>query len=195
MHHGVIGQKWGVRRYQPYGEGGYNPEHKGKFTGKEQKATYKHLKERYANFQGHNSDVVKAFRGTDRYKQQAKNMKRADAAFNKATSYEDKAHRELRKRANKSGFDKDKYEQYIKEQDKYEKEYERLKKEGKDAMAADAKKYIKDVLGRYRKKKVKEIRNDAAVEVGLERVNVQRLSDLLYEDLVTQYDYIDISGR
>lgn len=28
-HHGILGQKWGVRRFQPYGKGGYRP------TGKE----------------------------------------------------------------------------------------------------------------------------------------------------------------
>ena len=32
-HYGVIGMHWGVRRYQPYGKGGYDPEHKGRFIG------------------------------------------------------------------------------------------------------------------------------------------------------------------
>lgn len=41
MHHGVMGMHWGVRRYQKYGEGGYDPDHKGRFIGKVSKGERK----------------------------------------------------------------------------------------------------------------------------------------------------------
>lgn len=34
VHYGILGMHWGIRRYQPYGEGGYDPKKKGKYVGK-----------------------------------------------------------------------------------------------------------------------------------------------------------------
>lgn len=49
-HYGILGMHWGIRRYQPYGEGGYDPDHEGKNIG---------LAARLAGHTGSYSDAIK----------------------------------------------------------------------------------------------------------------------------------------
>lgn len=50
MHYGIMGMHWGIRRFQPYGEGGYDPDHEGKNVG---------LAARLAGHTGSYSDAIK----------------------------------------------------------------------------------------------------------------------------------------
>lgn len=50
QHYGIFGMHWGIRRYQPYGEGGYDPDHEGKNIG---------LAARLAGHTGSYSDAIK----------------------------------------------------------------------------------------------------------------------------------------
>lgn len=77
QHYGVFGMHWGIRRYQPYGEGGYDPDHEGKNIG---------LAARLAGHTGSYSDAIK--RGSsfgNRAKAAASNFgKRAGKAASEA---------------------------------------------------------------------------------------------------------------
>ena len=56
-HYGILGMKWGVRHYQDYGHGGYNPKDKGKYVGEDTTKEKVAVKIRKANKAGRTKDT------------------------------------------------------------------------------------------------------------------------------------------
>lgn len=165
IHHGVIGQKWGVRRYQPYGEGGYDPKKPGRFVGKQsrkqQKENYKELK-KLSKQRGYTSgtaksELMKNFMTDERIGHYAKAIKKEKSAFERHTGSEERTERELRKVLNKTSKDDSKYKESLAKTDELEERYNKARAEGTEALGKEAKKYIDDMLGKYAYKSVKQV--------------------------------------
>lgn len=168
-HHGILGQKWGVRRFQPYPDGYHGD---GKYVGKQQKANFKTLKKAvkgpmFRSGGGHEglreTDIAKKFIRSEEYsKLRTKHERaidanlRAERAYNEAsdkqTLFDDKHDRALltkKQQAERARIVKNADELYDKMGKTADEQYNAMYEYHK---AVDA--YVDSVLGKYGDKKV-----------------------------------------
>lgn len=142
MHHGILGMKWGIRRYQPYGQGGYDPDHKGKFIGniskRQQKKIFRDLvRDRYNKVKS-NEVLNKAYKGSEAEKAKEKARK-------KRAEYEHAVYDAKQEYRNP-----DKFDSLKKTADR---KYNEWAKANESSIEAN-KKFAKAMLGKYADKKI-----------------------------------------
>lgn len=179
-HYGVVGMKWGVRRYQPY-PSGYHGD--GKYVGKEHKENFKTLskaaKKGWQSLRG--TDIVKNFKERESYKKNRESLLRS------VTLADDIAREQIK------AIDKG-------DEAKANKLWETMKAANRDtylyqqAIAKEAKAYADEVLGAYGSKKVKGLNVPYGGRVGMNELlaqAIQRSGTPYYEASKPAKDNID----
>lgn len=169
QHHGVLGQKWGLRRYQPYPDGYHGD---GKFVGKEKKQAFKTLKKAVkgpilksgGGYKGiRDTEIAKKYLKTEEYKKLRDDVEKArkkrqlaNKRFLEAESHLSK----LKEDSDPAFRTKSENDRIRKADAKAEELYKKWEDTKADVWSADnalkesADKYAENILGQYGNKKV-----------------------------------------